>query len=357
MKEIWDAFLNAAEVDKAVVDIYDRVPNLFNNNKHFEPTVSKYLFDNGFRPQYPGNKSFAVAVSHDIDSLACDDLDLFPVKHVGGVKSALQVLKNEFVNSYRMRTKKAERDYIPKGMRELAYVEEHNHIPASYYFLSLLPGEEDFSYKVQSIRHVFDSVRKVGGEIGLHGGHLAYASASKISDEKKRLETAAGVEVKGYRNHYLRFDRSVTWRALAANQFVYDTTYGDAYSPGFRNGMCHPFRPFDHLTNDFINIVEIPLVYMDCSPSKYMFLDEDNSWRLFCSLVEKVRAVNGVFTLLWHNTSLDAAGRAFYHKAIQHLKMLDPWFATGSQISEHYIEKGYLDTISSMIIDVKYEGN
>ena len=357
MKNIWELFINANETNKSIVDIYDRVPNMVNNSNLFEPTVSQYLFNKGFVPEYPENKKFAVVVSHDIDSLAADDNNLINVKHFGGIKSALKVFKNEVSNSLKLKTIKQPKNYIQKGMCDLAAIEQKYKIPASYYFLSLQQGEEDFNYNIKDIKHIFDSVTKIGGEIGLHGGHLAYASATKIASEKKMLEAACGKEVKGYRNHYLRFDRNVTWSALAKNNFLYDTTYGDAYSPGFRNGMCYPFRPFDLEKKEFINLIEVPLVYMDCSAPKYMYLNDENSWKLFCKLVDEVRKVHGVFTLLWHNTSLDGAGLSFYNRAIEYLKKLDPWFANSQQIAEHYQQKNYIDTISNLLIDTANERN
>jgi len=355
MKNIWDNFLNAKELDKSIVDIYDRVPSGFNSNNLFKPNVSEYLHQKGFMPVYPLNKKFAVVVSHDIDNLACDDIDLVPIKHFGGVKSALKLVKNEITNSFRIKTYRPNKNYIPKGMRDLALIEQKFKIPASYYFLSLIPGEEDFNYKVDEIKHIFDSITKVGGEIGLHGGHLAYNSATKMASEKKMLEEACNLKVTGYRNHYLRFDRSLTWNALAQNDFLYDTTYGDAYSPGFRNGMCYPFKPYDLNSNSFVNIIELPLVYMDCSAPKYMFLNDENAWNLFINLVDKVRSVSGVFTLLWHNTSLDTNGLNFYKRAIDYLAKLDPWFASGQQLVEHYIEKGYFETITNLLMDSKHE--
>lgn len=355
MNTIWNSFVNPNEINKSVVDIYGRVPNTVNRNNLFDPNVSQYLFDKGFAPQYPGNKKFAVIISHDVDNIANDDIDLMPVQHFGGVKSAVKMLKNEVVNSFRIKATKSNQNYIPWGMREFASLEKKYKIPASYYFLSLLPGEQDFTYNVNDIAHIFESITKLGGEIGLHGGHQAYASSEKIASEKKLLENASQQNITGYRNHYLRFDKSVTWQALSANGFFYDTTYGDAYSPGFRNGMCYPFMPYDVEKKSFIDLVEIPLVYMDCSAPKYMFLNDDNAWTLFCDLVEKVRRLNGVFTLLWHNTFLGGTRHAFYLKAINYLSKLDPWFATSQQVADHYKEKNYIEQIKTILIDSSNE--
>jgi len=352
-ENLWEVFTCPNEHKKELVDIYDRVPTSLNNNNLFIPSVSEYLFNNGFKPIYPEDKKFAVVISHDIDNLENDELNLLEVRHKGGVKSAVNILKKEILNSLKIKFNTTQKDYIPKGMRELLLLEEKYNIPASYYFLSLTPEEQDYRYNVKDIKHVFDKVLKVGGEIGLHGGHQAYKSKNKIGKEKKMLEEFCNVKLTGYRNHYLRFDRNVTWNALAENDFLYDTTYGDAYTPGFRNGMCYPFQPYDIQDQSFINIIEIPLVYMDESPSKYMLLDDENAWKLFCSLVEKVRKVNGVFTLLWHNTSMNEKRKKFYFRAVEYLRNLDPWFATGNQVAKHYKDMHYIEKISQLLIEVK----
>ncbi|MES2680984.1 MAG: polysaccharide deacetylase family protein [Bacteroidota bacterium] len=351
MAKIWEAFINANECDKTIVDIYDRVPNSVNSNNIFVPNVSQFLIGKGFKPEYPGGKKFAVAISHDVDILEKDDVQMAPTKHFGGVKSAAGLLINELRNSVKRASGKKTKSFIPWDMKEFAGIEKKYKIPATYYFLSLLPGETDFNYHVKEIAHIFEMVKNAGGEIGLHGGHEAYASANKIAQEKKLLEDACGVKLVGYRNHYLRFDRNTTWRALETNGFFYDTTYGDPHSPGFRNGMCHPFFPYDIKTKSFIPVIEIPLIYMDKSPTRYMNIDEAHAWTLFCDLVEKVKAVNGVFTFLWHNNFMNKKQHAFYVRAVEHLRSLDPWFATGNEIAKHYSEKNYLEEIKTILSD------
>ncbi len=354
MKKIWNNFTLPNEVLKEYVDVYKRVPIIINENDILTPSVSEYIFKNGFKPEYPYNKKFSVVISHDIDRLQNDDLLLMDTRHNGGVKSAAKVLKNEIINFIRKKSYKETSEYIPKGMRELLSLEAKYNIPASYYFLSLQKGEEDYNYDLNNIIHILEAVKKVGGEIGLHGGHKAYNSKEKIAEEKYFLEKYT--KIQGYRNHYLRFDKEKTWLALEENNFLYDSTYGYAGCPGFRNGMCYPFNPFDLQKNNFLNIVELPLIYMDESPTKYLLFDEDNSWKLFCSLVQKVKEVNGVFTLLWHNTSMDEKRKNFYFKAIEYLREQDPWFATGEQVAMHYKENNYIKEMNKILTKVKNEG-
>jgi len=52
-------------------------------------------------------------------------------------------------------------------------------------------------------------------------------------------------------------------------------------------------------------VVEIPLIVMDTSLSsgKYMRLDREEALQKVCELMDETEKFNGVFTLLWHNTS------------------------------------------------------
>src|SRR5665647_2840379 len=102
-----------------------------------------------------------------------------------------------------------------------------------------------------------------GWEVGLHGGYYSFDNLEAIKKEKKRLEVVLGKKVLGFRNHYLRFKTPDSWEILADASFRYDSTFGHSNSAGFRNGMCHPFRPYNLKEDREIRILEIPLVIMD----------------------------------------------------------------------------------------------
>jgi hypothetical protein len=70
---------------------------------------------------------------------------------------------------------------------------------------------------------------------------------------------------------------------------------------GFRNGMCHPFQPFNLKTNKKVNILEIPLNIQDMTFLMYLKSDAKNSWNLIKNLIDKTEQMGGVLTILWHN--------------------------------------------------------
>jgi hypothetical protein len=74
---------------------------------------------------------------------------------------------------------------------------------------------------------------------------------------------------------------------------------------GFRCGTCHPYRPFDLERNREIDLWEVPLVVMDGTLRQYRRLGPDEAVTRIVELADRCREVEGVFTLLWHNSSLE----------------------------------------------------
>jgi len=82
-------------------------------------------------------------------------------------------------------------------------------------------------------------------------------------------------------------------------------TGGFAEHIGFRRGTCLPFYLYNFEKNDISTVLEIPLIAMDASLlfNKYMGLSLKESVPAVVALIEEVKKFNGVFTILWHNTS------------------------------------------------------
>ena len=170
--------------------------------------------------------------------------------------------------------------------------------------------------------------------MGLHGGHNAYNTLDEIKTKKKRLEKVLGNKVVGYRNHFLKFKVPDTWELLSKAGFKYDSTFGYADCVGFRNGMCHPFRPFNLDTNREINILELPLTIMDCTLFDYMRLDFDKVWDVTKMLIDSVEKHKGIITILWHNSYMVDDKLKFYEKILNYCYDKGAWMTSGEEIWE-----------------------
>lgn len=344
-----DIYINRSEIAPLYVDKFQRVsPYLSSNTDVYKPVLAEELHKRGFRAVYKGDKKYAVCFSHDIDFL-------YELKNSNSYFiSFLQDLKRGHV-----------RNAVHNGMsvikpqpksewdiRRLIDIEEKNSIRSSYYFLALDKGEEDQNYMLQEVQKYFSILEDMGCEIGLHGGHSAFNNADKLKKEKEILEQHYGKKVVGYRNHYLRFINPLTWEILINLGFKYDTTYGLAETPGYRNGMCYPFRPFHPGQNTFMDILEVPLLVMDVSFFKYLNLDVVNAYALYKIIHNQVKALNGVLTIVWHNNCLDGEHGQLYTKIISDVcKDEECWVTTTSDITDWWKEYN-LGRMEEVLLDV-----
>jgi peptidoglycan/xylan/chitin deacetylase (PgdA/CDA1 family) len=307
-----------------------------------DPVVSQHLFGNGFRPHYPGGHPFAVCVSHDVDTLFRPGQ-----KTKDRIKGSIrEILEGRFGRA--LRYANVSDPINPNyNIEKVLDLERKYDVRSSFYFLSLQPGEEDFNYRPDDIAEVFGQVSAAGCEIGLHGGHQAFGDPVKIKQEKTLLEEASGKRIAGYRNHFLKFRVPDTWKYLEASAFEYDTTFAFPDQPGFRNGMCYPFFPYLEQEKRYSTVLEIPLHVMDASFMYYMKCSGEEADRVAKSIIDKVRRVNGVFTLLWHNDYFFKPWKGVFESLLRYCKENGAWFATGEEMRDWWVGNRFCDQYSA----------
>ena len=297
--ELFDLFVKNEEYSPLFLDKYQRFPYYLSKYRDiFNPKVSEFLVKKGLRIEYPEKRKFAVCLTHDIDAvrLSRSEVGYFfasalPKRDLGGsVKIGFKLIKNS---------------KLLRNFDDIMNLEEKYDARSSFYFEALQNGDKDFNYNIAELKNELKDISARGWEIGLHGGHAAYNNLEEIKLEKSRLEDVISKKVIGYRNHYLRFETPLTWKLLSEAGFEYDTSFGYNDVVGFRNGMCHPFRPFDMNADAEVNILEVPLNISDVALSEdYMRFGERSSWEITKLLIDRVEKCSGVLTVLWHNNSL-----------------------------------------------------
>lgn len=147
-----------------------------------------------------------------------------------------------------------------------------------------------------------------GGEVGLHGSYTAAEDPGRLAGEAAALSELAG-PVRGHRYHYLRVDPARNLAAVAAAGLRYDASLGFADALGFRAGIAHPFRPWDHAADAPLDLVEVPLAAMDVTlaEERYLGLPAHASEQRLLELVGYAAAHGGGFSVLWHTDRFDPA--------------------------------------------------
>lgn len=329
--EIWDIFTRKEEYSPKKLDEHTRFLHDESDLKHaFEPAVSRYLIEHGMEVEFPENKTFAVCLTHDVD-------DIYPpIFH--SLLSSAHCLKNlNFRGStaqlfWKLRGKERS-PYL--NLSEIMDLEARYGARSSFYFITAETDIIRFRYNIEDIENHLGKISDRGWEVGLHGGYYSYDMPKAIMNEKRRLEDVLGKEVIGFRNHYLRFKTPDSWEILSDAGFKYDSTFGYNNSIGFRNGMCHPFRPYNLKEGREIEILEIPLVIMDGA----LFATAksfEKAWECTKKLIDTTARLNGVITLLWHNFVFGCSFRKdwvrLYEKVLRYCSEKGAWMTSGEEI-------------------------
>mgnify|MGYP001077022375 CR=1 FL=1 len=272
----------------------------------------------GWEPQPP---RFSVKLSHDIDYVRSASIRTFggdilkrrsPVK---ALQTARQLISREA-------------DPYLQGCYELADLSEAHGFQSAFYFMAADRSPLDSGYDPQekSVQRLIHALRSRGHEVGFHPGYQTFDNPERFHQEKQRMDLALGETRYGGRQHFLRFRAPDTWRLWEEAGLTYDSTLGYADHEGFRCGTCHPFQPFDIEQDRVLDLWEIPLIVMDGTLRNYRNVTPAEGEERILTLAQRCQAVNGVFTLLWHNTSLQgewAPWAAVYRRVLPQLAALE----------------------------------
>jgi peptidoglycan/xylan/chitin deacetylase (PgdA/CDA1 family) len=334
-EDLWDLYTRKEEYTHQQLDQYGCfIPAYSARQEILEPSVSRFLIDEGYDIAYPDNKQFAVCLTHDVDEIYP------PLTHT--LLSTLTCLMVLDINGLKRQAfwKLYGKERSPYwNFQEIMDLEEKYGARSSFYFLATNSDVKRFRYNIEDLEGELGRIVDHGWEVGLHGGYYSYMDPKEILLEKERLEQVLGRKVTGFRNHYLRFKVPDSWEALTKAGFEYDTTLGYNDIVGFRNGMCHPFKPYNLYTDKEINILEIPLALMDGtlfnSVGSY-----DGAWKMTKRLIDTVASCCGVLTLNWHTNSFNCPFRDSYPRLYENILAYchekGAWMTCGEEIKNNF---------------------
>jgi hypothetical protein len=127
--------------------------------------------------------------------------------------------------------------------------------------------------------------------------------------------------VRGVRFHYLRMRWHDVVGRLDQLGIEYDTTLGFSDRPGPRAGFSFPFAPWDLANRRPARFLELPLVLMDATlgEERYMGLSAAASHKQIDRVLDRLAAVGGGASVLWHNDRFDPVYGRGWDGAYEHL--------------------------------------
>jgi len=281
---------------------------------------------------------FTFFLSHDVDRISYYNHHIFKAKLKKlYAKKNLSGLMALWKYSLQYLSLKRHKDPY-WNFNTLINIEKSRNCHSSYFFLNRDVKHLDSYYKFSDL-HICNLILQLkdeGMEIGLHGSVNSYLNKDLLSKHKQSLESVIGESCHGIRQHRLIYKHPETALYHEETKFTYDTSLGFSENVGFRNGFCRPFKPFNHIEQQIINIWEIPLMVMDGTLFNYQKLDYMNAEKLLSNMLSEVIKFNGIFSMLWHNNFLNEIEypgiESFYIKTIDKILSLSPLVQTGIEI-------------------------
>jgi hypothetical protein len=190
-------------------------------------------------------------------------------------------------------------------LREIVALSVKYRLRSTVYWKCSVKGPHDTGYDLRHrrLRAACKQFRQQGMLLGVHPGYETYLDRDRFCAEIRLITETLGTRNVGGRQDFLRWDPS-TWAWWESEGLLYDASVGYPDWIGFRAGTCHPYHPWLLKENRQARLLEIPVVAMDSALRGYMRLPAGEALSRLRALLRKCRVLGGVFTLVWHSTTM-----------------------------------------------------
>jgi hypothetical protein len=261
---------------------------------------------------WPDGHRWAALMTHDLDVV--EWWGLFPLLRMAelGMKGAWDLVSRVAGAAKRS----VRRDPVSRGVHLLLQLEAHHGIRATWFVIcakpslrSMISGDSTYRPDGPAARRILTALTKAGHEIGLHGSFATADHAPTMAEQRRRLDRLTAAPVVGVRQHFLRMRPGRTQRIMVEAGFDYDATWGFADRNGFRLGVADVVPAWDAAGETSLPLDLVPLIWMDRALSKYAGVEEAGRWIEDArDLAGECKAVEGVWSGLWHPNTMEALG-------------------------------------------------
>jgi len=159
------------------------------------------------------------------------------------------------------------------------------------------------SWKNTDYRHL---IEEISGKFpaGLHPSYYAAKDSKLLSAEAERLGLLLQKEVRAGRYHYIRLFMPGSYRNMSDSGIHEDYSMGYPEEPGFRAGIARPFYFYDLVSERQTGLRIFPFQVMDATLMQYKGLGPEQAGEVINSLLAETKKAGGLFSTIWHNTTL-----------------------------------------------------
>jgi hypothetical protein len=261
---------------------------------------------------WPQGKKMGICLTHDVDLIQWWFL-YFPLR-------GLELISNWEIGHFFKMCFSALKSLLLRrnpilDFDKLAEQEKKFSFLSSFYFMigkpnwrSLLRSDITYDFEKPFILEKVQKIKELGFEVGLHASYGTFLNPALLIKEKVKLETGLNSPVGGLRQHFLRFKVPESWLEQKQSGFLYDSTFGFANQSGFRSSLAFPFYPYDFKEEQRIELLEIPLVIMDRTYSKYQKGSIDKIEKEILNITKNLEDSQGLLCILWHTHMVKELG-------------------------------------------------
>ncbi len=269
------------------------------------------------KARWPEGAPYAVCLTHDVDNISR------PFRHTWKTRSRFST-SDLAMHFLRLSS-------IYNNTEEIAREEGMRGFHSSFYFLTS-------NYPLVDVKKTARILDGKGWDVGLHGDFGTHDSLERMLESVGRLSAELGLRPRGVREHYLKFEFGKTWEIMDAAGFDYDSTVGLNDRLGFKLGLATPFHPPDSKWNP-LRLLELPLTLMDTTLWGYLKKDEQSGASSIQTMIDKVKSVGGLFTLLWHQEAVKMRGGRLYWRLLDQFKGDGCFVGSGAEIADWWARR------------------
>jgi hypothetical protein len=292
---------------------------------------------------WPGGRSYAVVLSHDVDYLARGRLDV--------LRQGSRTLARHLVKA------REARDAASAGMalvralvrgrdpysdiRGLMACETRLGVRSSFQVAVARRHPRDVNYRIER-PWVQDRLRAIvdgGFDLCLHGSYRSTEDPGWYVEEAALLERTLG-RPRGSRQHFLAFDPDQLFAAQEQAGIEYDMSMGYPDRSGPRSGFSFPYFPYCLAQDRPYDVLQIGLGLMDVTLHTYMGLRGEAAWRSIAASLDDLRRKHGCTSVVWHpivfGGARDPGLGELYWRLVRTVQDQGGWAVDGRQVNDFW---------------------
>jgi hypothetical protein len=252
----------------------------------------------------PAKRSFGFIPTYDID-IAWSYLHKGWWRNAGGmIRSLLTFQWSALTERIRVLRKKEKDPYDAYSwMRQL-----HNDYKLKPYYFFLVADETGrYDKNISPHKKVMQDLiydHAIHYPVGVHPSWRSGDDRFLLKTELSTLSKVTGVDVRSSRQHYLRFTLPDTFHQLIDAGIRFDFSMGYGHSNGFRASVASPFYWYDLEKERQTELLLFPFCFMEANSFYEQKYTADQALEEMRHYYKVVKAVNGTYMMIWHNSFL-----------------------------------------------------